>query len=69
MPGPHFWLTTERLALRRFTRADLDWLAELYSDPDVTRFLGGVKDRSKAEELLNTRSCSTTTSIPDWASG
>ena len=55
MPGPHFWLTTERLALRRFTRADLDWLAELYSDRDVMRYLGGVKDRSKAEELLNTR--------------
>jgi RimJ/RimL family protein N-acetyltransferase len=55
MPGPHFWLTTERLALRRFTPADLDWLAELYSDRDVMRYLGGVKDRSKAEELLNTR--------------
>jgi RimJ/RimL family protein N-acetyltransferase len=50
-----YWLTTERLALRRFTQADLDWLAELYGDPDVTRYLGGVKDRTKAEELLNNR--------------
>jgi ribosomal-protein-alanine N-acetyltransferase len=50
-----YWLTTERLALRRFTPADLDWLAELYSDRNVTRFLGGVKDRAKTEELLNTR--------------
>src|SRR5688572_16519924 len=50
-----YWLTTDRLALRRFTAADLDWLAELYSDPDVTRYLGGTKDRGKAEELLNVR--------------
>ena len=55
MSGACHWLTTERLALRRFTPADLDWLAELYSDRDVTRYLGGVKDRAKAEELLNTR--------------
>ena len=55
MSGAGHWLTTARLALRRFTPADLDWLAELYSDRDVTRYLGGVKDRAKAEELLNTR--------------
>jgi ribosomal-protein-alanine N-acetyltransferase len=55
MPGSDSWLTTERLALRRFAPADLKWLAELYSDRDVTRYLGGVKDRAKAEELLNTR--------------
>jgi [ribosomal protein S5]-alanine N-acetyltransferase len=48
-------LTTERLSLRRFTPDDLDWLAELYRDPDVTRYLGGVKDRAKASEMLNTR--------------
>jgi RimJ/RimL family protein N-acetyltransferase len=48
-------LTTERLALRRFTATDLDWLAELYSDTDVTRYLGGVRDRRRTEELLNTR--------------
>jgi ribosomal-protein-alanine N-acetyltransferase len=55
MSSADYWLTTERLALRRFTDADLDWLAELYSDPDVTRYLGGVKNRTKAEELLNSR--------------
>ena len=55
MSSAYFWLTTERLALRRFTPADLDWLAELYSDRDVTQYLGGVKDRFKTEELLNTR--------------
>src|SRR5438034_658152 len=49
------WLTTERLALRRFNAADLDWLAELHSDVDVTRHVGGVKDRALVEELLNVR--------------
>jgi RimJ/RimL family protein N-acetyltransferase len=52
---PRYWLTTDRLALRHFTLDDLDWLTELYSDPDVTRYLGGVKDRTKSEELLRTR--------------
>ena len=55
MSDPRYWLTTDRLALRRFTLDDLDWLTELYSDPDVTRYLGGVKDRAKSEELLRTR--------------
>ena len=50
-----YWLTTARLGLRRFTPADLDWLADLYNDPDVMRYLGGVKDRAKAEEILKTR--------------
>jgi RimJ/RimL family protein N-acetyltransferase len=53
--GDFYWLTTPRLALRRVTPDDLDWLAALYSDPDVMRYLGGVKDRTKAEEILNTR--------------
>jgi RimJ/RimL family protein N-acetyltransferase len=55
MPADPFWLTTERLALRRFTAADLDWLLALYGDPDVTRFLGGTKDRAAIQELLNVR--------------
>ena len=54
-PTRIYWLTTERLALRRFTPADLNWLATLYSDPEVTRYLGGTKDRARTEELLNTR--------------
>jgi ribosomal-protein-alanine N-acetyltransferase len=49
------WLRTERLALRRFTPDDLDWLAELFSDRDVARYLGGGKDRAQTEEILNTR--------------
>lgn len=55
MSGNDFWLTTERLALRRFTAGDLDWLVELYSDPDVTRYLGGTKDRASTEEMFNSR--------------
>ena len=53
--NPHYWLTTERLALRRFTAADLSWFAALYSDREVTQYLGGVKDRAQSEEYLNTR--------------
>ena len=49
------WLTTDRLALRRFTPDDLDWLASLYQDPEVTRYLGGVKSRAQTAEMLKTR--------------
>ena len=55
MSDASYWLTTERLALRHFTSADLDWLAELYSDGEVTQYLGGVKSRSEAREFLDTR--------------
>jgi ribosomal-protein-alanine N-acetyltransferase len=50
-----YWLTTERLALRRFTGDDLDWLASVYADADVTRHLGGTRDRAQTEEMLNVR--------------
>ena len=50
-----FWLTTERLGLRLFTADDLDFLAALYSDPDVARYLGGVRNRAQTAELLETR--------------
>jgi len=48
-------LTTVRLTLRRFTSDDLDWLAELYGDSDVTRHLGGVKSRAQTQDFLNAR--------------
>jgi len=48
-------LTTERLGLRRFTPADFDWLVALYGDPDVTRFLGGVKTSAQTQAFLDTR--------------
>ena len=34
---------------------DLDWLVELYSDPDVTRYLGGTKGRTSTEEMFSSR--------------
>jgi RimJ/RimL family protein N-acetyltransferase len=49
------WLQTERLALRHITAADLDWLAALYADPDVTRYLGGTRTRAQVEDMLRTR--------------
>lgn len=37
------FLETERLALRRFTRADVDNLFDIDSDPDVMRYINGGK--------------------------
>lgn len=55
MPSAPYWLLTERLALRRFTPDDGDWLADIYADEDTTRHLGGVKSRAQVDELLRTR--------------
>ena len=55
MDTQEWWLTTDRLGLRRFTARDLDFLADLYADPEVTRHLGGTRDRAQTEDLLNTR--------------
>jgi RimJ/RimL family protein N-acetyltransferase len=49
------WLTTDRLAIRRFTPDDLDWFASFYADPTVARFLGGVRTRADAERLFQER--------------
>lgn len=46
---------TERLSLRRFDLGDLDYLCELHADPEVMRYVGGVKDRAQTEELLRDR--------------
>jgi [ribosomal protein S5]-alanine N-acetyltransferase len=50
-----FWLETPRCGLRRFTADDRDWFRALYADPDVTRYLGGVKSSAQADHLLQTR--------------
>jgi RimJ/RimL family protein N-acetyltransferase len=55
MTGAACWMTTDRLGLRSFTPDDLPWLIELYADPEVTRHLGGVKDRARTADFLNTR--------------
>ncbi len=41
------FLETDRLALRRFTEADVDSLYHLHNDPDVMRFLNGGKPTSR----------------------
>jgi RimJ/RimL family protein N-acetyltransferase len=38
-------LATERLVLRRLRESDLDALAAIHSDAEVTRFLGGPRTR------------------------
>lgn len=48
-------VTTTRLTLRRFVAADLDFLVELYADEEVARFVGGIKTRDQAKEMLETR--------------
>lgn len=53
--GSEFWLTTPRLGLRRFTAQDADWLVALYADAEVTRYLGGTKDRATIEDLFHRR--------------
>lgn len=55
MPHPDFWLTTERLGLRRFVPEDLDWLLALYGDAEVMQYLGGPHDRCKVEDLMQSR--------------
>jgi RimJ/RimL family protein N-acetyltransferase len=49
------WLTTERLALRRFTSDDLDWLAALYADHEVARHIGGIRTREQTADMLRSR--------------
>jgi ribosomal-protein-alanine N-acetyltransferase len=55
MGGHGGWLATERLALRRFTAHDLDWLSHLYGDADFAQYLGGPKTPAQVQSLLTTR--------------
>ena len=48
-------LSTARLQLRRFTLADEDLLGELHSNPEVMRYMGGVKTAAQNRALLETR--------------
>jgi [ribosomal protein S5]-alanine N-acetyltransferase len=43
---------TGRLLLRQFTLDDLDPLAAMYRDPEVTRFIGGVKTLEETRQRL-----------------
>ena len=40
-------LETERLCLRRVQTSDVSALVDLWCDPDVTKYLGGPRDRAK----------------------
>lgn len=55
MRRPGQTLESARLVLRRFTWDDLDDLAALLADADVTRYLGGSKDRAGTESMMRTR--------------
>jgi ribosomal-protein-alanine N-acetyltransferase len=38
-------LTTQRLVLRYVQKSDIDFLVELWSDPDVTKYVGGPRNK------------------------
>lgn len=45
-------IETGRLIIRSLQHADAPMLAELWSDPDVTRFMGGPRDYNQVRETL-----------------
>lgn len=55
MPDAGAGLSSQRLTLRRFTRADLDLLDRLNSDPAVMRWLGGPATREDTRQMLEGR--------------
>lgn len=50
-----YWLETDRLALRRFTANDYEWLVAFYSDADVMRYGGGVKSPEQVKAAMRER--------------
>jgi ribosomal-protein-alanine N-acetyltransferase len=55
MRDPEDSLTTERLALRRFTMDDLELLVRLHTDIRVMRYAGGLLSREQSLEVLRDR--------------
>ena len=45
-------LQTDRLCLRRIQTSDISTLVDLWCDPDVTKHLGGPRDREKIKPLF-----------------
>jgi ribosomal-protein-alanine N-acetyltransferase len=45
-------LLTDRLCLRRIQTSDISTLVDLWCDPDVTKHLGGPRDRKKIQPLF-----------------
>jgi RimJ/RimL family protein N-acetyltransferase len=60
-------LETERLALRRLRAEDVETLVALWTDPEVTRHLGGPRDAAKVRERLVAEAGSPTPRWPDLA--
>lgn len=51
-PSSLFILETERLTLRRQTMEDVPFLIDLWSDPEVTRHVGGPREREWLREAF-----------------
>lgn len=47
-------IETARLYLRQFTPNDLDDLYRIYSDPEITKYLTGVRTRQETESAIHT---------------
>jgi ribosomal-protein-alanine N-acetyltransferase len=45
-------IETDRLLLRDLRKDDLDALAALWTDPDVTRYMGGPRDPARIRDML-----------------
>jgi ribosomal-protein-alanine N-acetyltransferase len=45
-------IETDRLLLRDLREDDLDALAALWTDPDVTRYMGGPRDPARIHDML-----------------
>ncbi len=45
-------LETERLLLRRLQSSDIEFLTDLWTDPQVTRYLGGPRDRDWLQSVF-----------------
>src|SRR5262249_23071320 len=52
MANPPIVCETSRLILRHFTMDDFEPLAAMHSDPEVSRFLGGVKTKEQTHQRL-----------------
>ena len=52
MSNQEIILLTDRLCLRRIQVSDISTLIDLWCDPDVTKYLGGPRDREKIKLLF-----------------
>lgn len=57
---------TERLIIRRFSQQDAAGLGELHSDPEATRFIGGVRPPDWVAQILGGIMANYQTSLFEW---